>query len=517
MKTKILYSVLLVLLFWSCDNKEDRDILEQGNQPIEFKLGFTTEEKALSRMETALDFTSSWQVGDKVGAYIVKGNKKLQPKDNYVDNLKLEYDGLKWIPSKPIYYPNDGESLHFYAYYPYTDKADVDPTSLLFSVKEDQQGHGYNESDLLTASKKDVQKSSSLAVELLFSHAMALVQIEVEKEEFVPDFTDDFVVRMIFNQTDTELNLETGELINTPNRYKDIIMHKVDNQSQIYRALVPAQRLTLYSKIKLTQSTEGAIIDMDYLGLINKTLYKGSVTKIKLTLGREDGFELLQQYKVGDYYPDPNVVYENKVAISGIPAKGIVFWVRPNTKGTHGLVVSLDEDRKIWNKVNTNTLATDIYNGMENMYIIQQHIADNQLTWSDFPVFEWIHTEKNGGTARYDKDLLNVWYLPAQLELKKLYAGFSGKTYEDITGWGSNTRMPGYNDKTVITSQNNFNNKLIEANGKKLTIDGLYYRYSSSSEFSIETIWNVFFSNGNTANSGSKTSLIYTTRPILAF
>lgn len=517
MKTKILYSILIVFLLWSCDNKDEADILEQSNQPIQFELGFATGEKALSRMQTALDFTSSWQVGDKVGAYIVKGNEKLQPKGNYVDNLKLEYDGLKWIASKPIYYPNDGESLHFYAYYPYTEKKDIDPTSLFFSVKEDQQGHGYNESDLLTACKKDVYKNPSLAVELLFSHAMALVQIEVEKEEFVPDFTDDFVVRMIFNQTETKLNLETGELINTPDNYKDIIMHKVDNQSQIYRALVPAQKFTLYSKVKLAQNTEGAVINMDYLGLINKTLYGGSVTKIKLTLGREDGFELLQQYKVGDYYPDPHVVYENKVAISGTPATGIVFWIRPNTRGTHGLVMSLDEVRKSWNTTDMTTLATDIYNGMENMHIIQQYIADNQLTWSYFPIFEWIHTEKNGGSAKYDKDLLNVWYLPAQIELKKLYAGFSGKTYEDITGWGANTRMPGYNDKTVITSQNNFNTKLLEANGTKLTIDGLYYRYYSSSEFDLKTVWSVHFSNGNTASTGSKTALIYTSRPILAF
>lgn len=519
MKTKTIYIILMALLLWSCSDEDERNIKPDGTNSIKFELGFESTPKIESRLITTPDFTTSWQVGDKVGVYIVKGNKGLQAQNNYVDNLKLEYNGSKWISNEDIYYPNDGDKLHFYAYYPYQDNANQDATALTFSVQKDQRGEAYSMSDFLTASTIDVAKSATNVVQLQFSHVMSLVQIEVEKEEFVPELTDDFTVRMIFTQSETNINLETGKQTINPNVYSDIVMHKVSDMPYTYRALIPAQKFTLYSKVKFSQKTEGAVIDMDYLGLIQKDVKAGAILKRKITLGREEGFETLPKYKVGDYYPDPDVVYENKKVISGTPAKGIVFWLEPNTGGTHGLVLSLDEMKsKRWNLVNTETNATDIDNGLENMKIIEQYIENTpNAKWADFPAFEWIHVTKNGGNARYDEEMLNVWYMPARLEIKKMFAAYCGKIYEEIIGWGNTNNMPGYNTPEVIDAKAILDKKLVDANGNAFSFGDFDHRYSTSSEFSLSNIWNTSFRNGYTVSSGIKTGGIYTTRPILAF
>lgn len=48
---------------------------------------------------------------------------------------------------------------------------------------------------------------------------------------------------------------------------------------------------------------------------------------------------------------------------------------------------------------------------------------------ADYPAFHYIYNTMNGGNEN------GVWYLPARDELKMLYAGYSGKVYEEITDW----------------------------------------------------------------------------------
>lgn len=154
MKMKILYIFLLPFLLWSCDNENDTTLLPQEGDPVEFELRFANNENPKSRMATNIDFSNSWEEGDEVGIYAVKGNKGLQAENNYINNLKLTYDGTKWILNAPIYYPNDGENLSFYAYYPFDNNPSQDPTSLIFAVEKNQRDNGYNASNFLTASKQ---------------------------------------------------------------------------------------------------------------------------------------------------------------------------------------------------------------------------------------------------------------------------------------------------------------------------------------------------------------------------
>lgn len=208
-------------------------------------------------------------------------------------------------------------------------------------------------------------------------------------------------------------------------------------------------------------------------------------------------------YKVGDYYPDPNAVYSGGVLQSGDAAQGVVFWLDPDAPGydgsgtptgLHGKVVSLDEENTensggqygvTWGPTNTATGADSPTDGQANTAKIKMITV-----WDDnYPAFKWV--------AAHGAD----WYLPAKEELKALYAGFSGKVYEDISGWGDFSSMPGYNDGAASTARTAFNALLTGAAGTALQT-GTWPYYWSSTGGSGNDAWYVGFGNGNTSGDG---------------
>ena len=109
-----------------------------------------------------------------------------------------------------------------------------------------------------------------------------------------------------------------------------------------------------------------------------------------------------QQYKVGQVY-----------SVNGV--NGLVAYV--DNSGQHGLLLSLEESDKDWMKdkeLITKTKAFNAEDGMKNMEAIAQFIAENHLSWSDFPVFEWARNLGEG------------WYIPAQEELKNIWKSLNG-------------------------------------------------------------------------------------------
>lgn len=350
----------LFILLSGCSSEDDiaPPILPSGRSGITFSMGFTGQNGLKAASDK--DFKTEWEAGDEVGLYIVKGNGGIQPSDNWVDNLKMEYNGTSWtysLPSQKEYYPNDGDKLHFYAYYPY--ETGIDPSTHTFSVQTDQNGQtsgksNYNLSDLLLAKAENVVKSDN-AVQLTFSHAMSLVQVEVKKEINVPSFDDDFTVTLTNAKPDATLNW-TNELTGTGTP-TDIVMHRVaDATGYTYRALLPAQTLGTDSKITFVQTTTGKQIDMEYQGVKSTALTAKNAHKYSVTLGW--GIDPNHTYAVGDVYPHTG------------PAMGIVYWLDnpSDDKSKHGKIVGLKEftgawaDNSFWQE---ETHATDQDNGLK--------------------------------------------------------------------------------------------------------------------------------------------------------
>ncbi len=113
-------------------------------------------------------------------------------------------------------------------------------------------------------------------------------------------------------------------------------------------------------------------------------------------------------YAVGDIYDKDGV-------------KGVVATIYDN--GAHGLVMSLEEACLPWSTLHRKKLkatgANNQNDGEANMRAIEKYIADNNLSWNDFPAFKWCRERGEG------------WFLPSLNELWRagtMYMGGSRTT-----------------------------------------------------------------------------------------
>ena len=100
-------------------------------------------------------------------------------------------------------------------------------------------------------------------------------------------------------------------------------------------------------------------------------------------------------YGIGDIY-DKNGI------------KGVVVMLTDG--GRHGLIMSLDEACLPWCNLHRKQQkramgASNRHDGMMNMLAIEKYIAENNLSWSNFPAFEWCRAKGEG------------WYLPSINEI----------------------------------------------------------------------------------------------------
>lgn len=152
-----------------------------------------------------------------------------------------------------------------------------------------------------------------------------------------------------------------------------------------------------------------------------------------------------------------SVVYRTRPEIGKIyddnGVRGIVLSIDDN--GMHGLMLSLVQAPHYlpWSTLRTPvpaTVATDKSDGAANMAAIERYIAENSLSWDDFPAFKWC------------RDLGEGWYLPAIDEVILIGFRYNG------------SQRTVYNRKSRIA----FNEELKDNGGKKL--DPLVDYYSST-------------------------------------
>ena len=146
-----------------------------------------------------------------------------------------------------------------------------------------------------------------------------------------------------------------------------------------------------------------------------------------------------KEYEIGELY-DRNGV------------KGIVCLLSEDKR--HGLVLSLDEIYLHWSEFRKPDLrlvgADNRTDGQANMEAVARYIAEQELSWTDFPAFKWCRDKGEG------------WYLPAIDELLTIGHNYNG-----------GTRM--HNDRQA---RNKFNGALKDAGGERM--DRMVYYFSST-------------------------------------
>lgn len=275
-KRLLLLAALPALMLASC-SREEMDG-GQGDSPdtqsgaIRFEIGFAPQgdpavilsdsegsqpkgEAPATRVATDTQFNSTWENGDEIGIYAVKHGEQLAASGNSIHNVKLTYNGSTWTAAEKLYWPADGTKLDFYAYHPY-DPAANNPTSIAFNVHTDQSAttgekSNYNHSDLLMAkTTKADGYGKGETVPLSFTHALAMVQVNVSKSMIGNYPADILKVELNGCSTDCKLNLftQSATLPANPAPPVKIKMYPCPNDGgapgiYAYRALVPVQEI----------------------------------------------------------------------------------------------------------------------------------------------------------------------------------------------------------------------------------------------------------------------------------
>lgn len=148
---------------------------------------------------------------------------------------------------------------------------------------------------------------------------------------------------------------------------------------------------------------------------------------------------IVKEYEIGEFYNQNGI-------------KGVVCMLTEDRQ--HGLVVSVDEIYLHWSEFRKPDLrvvgADDRTDGQANMAKVAAYIAENNLSWDDFPAFKWCREKGEG------------WYLPAIDELLNI-----GHNYNGGTRMQSNRQ-----------ARNRFNNTLKDNGGERM--DRLVYYFSST-------------------------------------
>lgn len=150
------------------------------------------------------------------------------------------------------------------------------------------------------------------------------------------------------------------------------------------------------------------------------------------------GRYVLKAYSIGELYDENGL-------------KGIVCALSEDRQ--HGLILSLEELYLHWSDFRKPDLcvvgASDRSDGEANMRAVERYIAENGLSWEDFPAFKWCREQGEG------------WYLPSIDEILLIGHNYNGGTRQ--------------NDRQA---RNRFNDTLKEAGGKRM--DRLVYYFSST-------------------------------------
>lgn len=226
---KLLYSALVGLSVLSCSKM---DPVADSNL-IGFKFAYPATKATASAFES----------GDMVSIYAVENangqSMPLQVGGNYINNEKVIYDGSSWSSARSLYWSDN--PCDFYALYPY--QPDIKSIERYpFSLAVDQNGDGYEQSDLLYGYMEGVGKDDG-SVDITFGHIMSKLIVNVVKgSKFEGNIPDDIVVHIYNTNVDGYVNLQTGSIEkNSMGAKKTITMKKISNEQ--FEAVVIPQNL----------------------------------------------------------------------------------------------------------------------------------------------------------------------------------------------------------------------------------------------------------------------------------
>ena len=244
----------------------------------------------LTYPETVKATDTGFESGDAINLFAVEqGGEETMPLQiagNYLNNETLTFDGSKWTSSRSLYWSD--KPCDFYAVYPrQTDIQTVD--AYPFVLATDQNGEGYEASDLLFAKAEKVSRSNG-AVNLTFKHLLSRLTVKLVKgERFEGEIPDDIVAHIYNTNVECSLNFNSGSVEKSAfGAKKTITMKKLSNN--LFNAIIVPQNIE--KRTPLIEITMGGIAYLLEYSLSFRAGYSHTVTLILNTSPDQEKIEI---------------------------------------------------------------------------------------------------------------------------------------------------------------------------------------------------------------------------------
>lgn len=280
---KIIFAMSILVLA-ACSKQQTPVALISDEIQFNISMPSSVAAKAVTKA-TATGFES----GDAISLYAVEYNDEqampLQIGGNFLNNEKLTYNGSAWTGTRTLYWGE--KACDFYGFYPY-QQGIGSVEEYPFSVAANQDGEGYEASDLLYAKAENVAKTAG-SVNLAFKHMMSKCIVKVEKgPKFEGKIPDDIVAHIYNTNVDCTVDWTKGSVEkNAFGAKKTITMKKLSNE--LFEAVLVPQNLE--KRTPLIELTMGGIA---YLLEYSLSFRPGYVHTVTVTLNTSPDQEMIE-------------------------------------------------------------------------------------------------------------------------------------------------------------------------------------------------------------------------------
>lgn len=249
MKKIFLISAAMIVCLASCTKEQAVKTASSGE--IQFNISLAGQATPATKVAG-----TSFEKDDALSLYAVEyagaTPMPLQIGGNYINNEKLTYSGSAWSSVGKLYW--SANACDFYALYPYQPSIGS-VEDYPFSVATNQDGEGYEASDLMFAKAENVSKPGP--VNLMFGHMMSKCRVVLVKgEKFEGEIPDDIVAHIYNTTTDCKVDWTKGSVEkDTFGAKKTITMKKISDE-EFEAVLVPQN---IEKRTPLIELTMGGI------------------------------------------------------------------------------------------------------------------------------------------------------------------------------------------------------------------------------------------------------------------
>ena len=233
----------------ACVSNDDKSEWNDGSQAI----NFTSSIQVLNTRAA----NAEWTAGDKVGIFMKAANGDLSAATaaNKLHTTDKNGNLTASNAENALYYPTDGSSVDFVAYYPYVISLPGNTYKVDVTTQTDKPAIDLLYSD----NAKGFAKGASGSPQLTFTHMLSQIVFNIEKDATIPTL-DGLKVTFKGMNTKADFTLADGKLINA-GTVADITSLMAEGATTITTIVLPA---TTLSDIKVVFDLNGKSYTADY-------------------------------------------------------------------------------------------------------------------------------------------------------------------------------------------------------------------------------------------------------------